>query len=225
MRHLLPLALVVVGCGGGGGGKTSDGLSRVAIDWPAAAKGFVASPLAQSAIVRFQNPVTLDPVASFPVVRPSGSSATSKTYASPSKIAPGSYLLLVQFCTGLDSLPANVVAVGSASVTVGASGSIRGTDGKPLGDIGFTSSLASLAIPANQPVGVGQKTSLLVNATTQGGGIVAIPFANVVFAVTEGSSVLRANSDGTVTGLVAGRATLTASAFGITSPAQTVIVQ
>ena len=224
MRRLLPLALIVAGCGGGGGGKASDGLSRVTLDWPATTRGFAGSPLALSAIVRFQNAVTSETVASFPVARPTGASATSKTYVLPTKIASGTYLLSVLFCAGLDSIPANAVGFGSVSATVRADGALRGADGKALGEVGFTSSLASLAIPPDQRVTAGQKTSLVVRATTQGGGIVDVPFGAVAYTVTDGTSVLRANADGTVTGLAAGRATLVARAFGIASPPQNVTV-
>lgn len=219
----MPLLVVLAGCGGGGG-RSSDGLVRISIAWPDRTKSFAGSPLAQSAIVRFQNAVTSDTVASFNLVRPDGTGAVTQRYELPEKVTPGTYLLSVLFCAGTDSNAANAVGFGSASVTVQGDGSLLGADGKTLGDVGFTSSLASLAINSGQALLVGQKTSLLVSATTQGGGVVTVPYAEVTYTVTDGSTVLRSNGDGTVTGLTAGTATVTAKAFGITSDPQTVTV-
>ena len=225
VRRLVPLALLLAGCGGGGGGgSSSDGLTRLTVAWPDRTKAFAGSPLAQSAIVRFQNAVTSATVATFPLVRPDGTSATTKTYVLPDKVAAGTYLLSVLFCAGTDAQAANAVGFGSSSVIVGSDGTLRDASGKTLGDVAFTSSLASVAVTAGQTLLVGQRTSLLVSATTQGGGAVAVPYAEVSLTVTGGGSALQANDDGTVTGLAAGTATVVAKAFGVTSAAQTVAV-
>ena len=139
-RLLLPLALLLAGCGGGGTTRTnSNGLSRVTIDWPAQTRGFEGSPLAGSAIVRFERTDSLGENYSFPVVRPTGSDAVSQSYTLPDKVRAGYYRLTVHCCSGADSQPSNVVGYGRVNVVVLLDGTVRDENRQPLGDIDFTS--------------------------------------------------------------------------------------
>lgn len=223
---LLPLLFVLAGCGGGGSSRSDAGLSKITIDWPATTRSFAGSPIAGSALIVFTTTATpSDTIATFPVVRPSGSGEAKKTYTLPRKVAPGTYFLTVRFCSESSADPTKEVGVGATAVTVGLNGRLQGTDGNDLGDIAFANTLKDLALLPNQTVRVGQLTSLSVQATSSSvnGQIVAIPFTQVSVSSSD-ASVLRANEDGTVTGVKAGTANVTVMAFGLTSPAVPVTV-
>lgn len=222
----LPLLLgiaILAGCGGGGS-NSSDGKSRVTIDWPATDRAFEGSSLAGSAHVVFATPDPYAVVKDFLVVRPSGTSAVTKTYTLPEKVTPGTYVLSVTFCNGDAGDRENAVGFGLLAATVGRNGSLKDGDGEALPDVGLSSTLASIAVTAGQSVIVNEKKSLFVTATTRAGGFVNVPFGFLDFDVAQGGSLLRANDDGTVTGLAAGSATLVAKAFNLTSAAATVNV-
>lgn len=222
LRRLAPLCLLLLAGCGGGGGSSSDGFSRISVAWPADVRSFTGSPIAGSALVRFVN-VENSQQTEFPIVRPTTLKAVSKTYKLPDKIAAGTYSVTVLFCSGTTPIATNSVGFGSVTATVSGKGSVKGIDGEALGTIPFTSTIASIAVDADQIVRVNQRTSLGVTATTMGGGTVSLPVG--VVSLTATGSALRANDDGTVTGLAAGTGTVVATAFGKTSPSATVTVQ
>jgi hypothetical protein len=152
----------------------------------------------------------------YPVVRPAGTGATSKTYVLPEAVAPGTYILSVLFCAGPDSDLSRTVGLGSVVTTVGTDGVLRDGAGKTLGAVPFSSTLTAVTIVPNQTVLVGEKRSLQVTATTQGGGTVTLPFSLVRLSVSSGTA-LRADDDGTVTGLTPGTSLVVARALGIDS--------
>ena len=226
MRPFSPFcaALLLAGCGGGGGSNGSDGKSRVTIDWPATTRAFEGSPLAGSARVVFTDPTTNAVVQDTAVVRPSGTAKTSKTYTLDGKLTPNVYFLTVVFCNGAEGDATKAVGLGSTVATVRSDGRLRDGEGKALPDVAFTSTLKSIAIAPGQSVTVGQKSSLVVTAVTSADGTVSVPFGFVDFDLVSGGSVLRADDDGTVTGLAPGNATIVAKAFGKTSLATPVSV-
>lgn len=218
------LLFALAGCGGGGS-KSDDGKSRVTIEWPSTtSRAFEGSAIAGSARIVLQTtaqaPVT---VADVPVVRPSGTSKVERTYALPDRVAAGSYLLTVRFCAGASADLANEVGLGTIVATVGRDGKLRNSDGEPLRDVSFSNSLTGIAVTAGQTVRVGQKTSLLVSATSPGGGVVAIPYGQLSFTVASGGA-LQANDDGTVTGARVGTSSVVARFLGLQSAPASVAV-
>lgn len=209
------LAALLIGCGGGGS-SSADGKSRVKIDWPDQTRGFKGSPLAGSAVIRFSSTTTSATLKEYPVVRPAGTGATSKSYTLPESIAPGTYILSVLFCAGAEADLARTVGLGSVVATVGTDGVLRDGAGKSLGDVAFSSTLTGVTVVPSQTVLVGEKRSLQVTATTQGGGTVSLPFSLVKLTVSSGTA-LRADDDGTVTGVEPGTSLVVARAFGIDS--------
>ena len=219
----LSAILLLAGCGGGGS-NGSDGKSRVTIDWPATTRAFEGSPLAGSARVVFTNPTTNAVVQDTVVVRPSGSAKVSKTYTLAQKLPPSVYFLTVVFCNGAEGDTTKAVGLGSTVTTVRAEGGLRNGEGKPLPDVDFTGTLKAITIASAQKVAVGQKSSLVITATTSADGVVNVPFGFVDFDLVTGAANLRADDDGTITGLAPGSAMIVAKAFGKTSPAVAIAV-
>ena len=225
LRHapLLIAVLLLAGCGGGGS-NGSDGKSRVTIDWPATTRAFEGSGLAGSAHVVFTDPTTNAVVQDTVVVRPSGAAKVSKTYTLAQKLPPSVYFLTVVFCNGAEGDTTKAVGLASTVATVKSDGRLQDGEGKALPDVAFTSTLKAITIATGQTIAVGQKSSLVVTATTSADGTVNVPFGFVDFDLVSGGANLRADDDGTVTGLASGSATIVAKAFGKTSLATPVSV-
>ncbi len=158
------------------------------------------------------------------VTRPTGAAAVTKTYQLGVAVHPGRHLLRVDFLADTTSPSfTSPLATAKINVSVTNDGALRTLDGKSLGTIAYGSNVTSLAVAANQTVEVGGTSDILVVATTPN-GFAALAPGSVTFALASGAGNLTLGTDGTVTGVAVGLATLTATVDGLTTPAQTVTV-
>ena len=189
---------------------------------PPAARDFAAPSGTTSATITFPGVPNNGFVAtvSQTVQRPDVDAAVTKTYQLGIAIQPGRRLMRVDFSVG----NGGALATALLNVLVQNDGALRTLDGKPLGTVSAASNVTSLVIAADQTVEAGVTAPLVVSAVAEGGGFVALPTGALSLTVASGGEFLRANADGTVTGLAPGTATLTAAYQGLTSPAVAVAV-
>ena len=225
------LAALLAGCGGSGSKSDSTSYKfdenatispRVTIAWPARARDFAAPAYADAARIIFPGAGAYGADASQTVTRPAGSDAVTQTYELEYAVHPGRRLLRVDFVADVNS---NVVlATANVNLQVRNDGSLRGSDGKPLGSVSYGTKVTALVVAEGTTAEVGVTADLAVFATGQG-GVVALPPSAISFRVTSGGEFLRVNADGTVTGLAVGEAVVVASVDGVVGQARTVAVR
>lgn len=225
------LALLLAGCGGSNhhssssnpGSSSTDTIGpQIALAWPARARDFAAPSAATAAIVTFPNGGPSGNSVSQTLTRPTGTAAVTKTYQLGIAVHPGRHLVRVDFLADANST-FTPLATATMNVTVENDGALRTLDGKPLGTVASGSNVTGLTVADGQTLEVGATTDLVVTAATTG-GVVALTPGSVTFALASGAANLTLGTNGSVTGVAAGTATLTATADGVTSPAATVTV-
>ncbi|MGV3614977.1 MAG: hypothetical protein ACO1SV_06540 [Fimbriimonas sp.] len=220
----LGVAVLLSGCGGsggggnpgGGGGNGTTATPRVTIAWPARSRDFEAPASALSASIVLDDAAADGSDFSFQVNRPAGAAASIQTHPAPASIRTGTYLATLRFHAG-ETATGDVVGMTSATVKIAADGTFRRPDGAALGSIGFTGTVDRITVPYNQAVAEDETVDLAVSAFSREGNLLVISPGSAKIEVTGGGNFLRANADGTVTGLAAGTATVLARMDGMAS--------
>ncbi|MEI7576330.1 MAG: hypothetical protein WCK51_05515 [Armatimonadota bacterium] len=171
MRTLVRLGVtclilaILGGCGGSSGaGENLTGiLPKATIDWPDISRGFQASKFALSARIRVTPSAEGGAVSSWVVDRPAGTSAQTRTYSGTDVKVTGPVSIEVQFLSGTGAT-GDTVATAVIAGRVLNDGSLRDSEGNPLGSVASEGTITELVAFGSDPSG---EVGTTVNATSK----------------------------------------------------------
>lgn len=228
---VFPVGISLSGCGGGATDaiiNTPQTNVKLGVNWAARSRATVDGPSsAQSFKLQFSlgNPSTGGNIV-FPVVlRDAALPTYTQNYVSPTKIRTGPTRMNIRFYSTTDGT-GTPVAEAFHDVVIGSNGDMLepGTL-QPVGNITLTGQIASVEIPANQSVTVGETgKEITFSAKDANGAVVAVTPGSATFNLTGGGDALELTAGGLANGKAVGTGTATATIDGKTSPAATINV-
>ncbi len=209
------LVLGTTGCGGSGGGSPAKPINPViSISWPARALAFQGPSSAQSAVIELRGASTSGKDVAFIANRIS-SSQSVQSYTCPLAVKPGIHPLVIHFDAALNGVGGEV-ATAAATVQVSPTGSVLRSDGKPLGNIGFTTAIGSVYVLQSQIATLGKPYAIQVGATDKNNYILAISPGSATFKIVQGNQASIDASQNLVA-LSLGAVTVQATIDGVSS--------
>ena len=217
--YLVILSAIVfgtTGCGGSGGGNSSAKpvTPVISISWPARALAFQGPTSAQSAVIELRGASTAGKDVAF-IANRINSSQSVQSYTCPVAVRPGVHPLVIHFDAAMNGVGGEV-ATAAATVQITPTGSVLRSDGKPLGNIGFTSAIGSVYVLQSQTATIGQPYAIQVGATDKNNYILALSPGSATFKVIQGNQAsIDASQNLVVTTL--GSVTVQATIDGVSS--------
>jgi hypothetical protein len=224
-RSHLAIGLIqafLIGCGGSGGGAPS--VPSVSVEWAVRTRQIQGPSAAESVSFNLHDLTESEPDIQITGNRPPSLGEQVSTYYAATRAIPGSWLLTGNFYSG-GAESGLVVATISVDVTMAVDGTLLGSNGQPLGSIGFTSAIASVGVDPGQTVGVGRSNQLVATAYDSSQNPISLTPGSFYFRVVAGDpGVLSVTPDGIATGEKVGVNRVAAEVNGLASPGANVNV-
>jgi len=196
--------------------------AQVSIYWPlqsrAASRAIMAPSSALSAVVTLKNANPCGGDFAFTVNRPKDPNGVLVDYTSEQPVLTGSFALRVEFYSAFDGA-GDAVGEACDKVTIA-------TDGTGIGTVAAEGKVASVVIPPDQVVKVGQTADLAATVRSRTGELLALGKGAFFWMVTEGESYLSFDTwSGSARGLKRGTANVQATVDGIASAPTRVLIR
>lgn len=216
-KHLIWLVVISIlaaaSCGGGGGGSAPVTTVQYSVFWGERSRALVGPSSALSMALRITNAGIPNGDFVHLVNRGADTSAHESIYVTSEQARSGTRLVTATFYAGTNGT-GSVVGVASGPMNLRSTGILSGT-------ILTAGTVASVEIPANQSISVGQTEQLTFTARSSSGDLVAVSPGSGLWTVQTGADKLTFEN-GFARGTAAGFATTTVTVDGVTSSASQV---
>lgn len=205
--------LSLVGCGGGGGSTLVN--PSLVVNWAERTRAINAPSSAQSVKITLDSPQPTVADVVWVINRGSNLAAFSQSYTSPEQVPSGAFSLRVELFADANAAGAEV-GEGVLSVNVSPNGEFRTPTGDPVTNIAIDRTVKSVALAAAS-VQEGASVELSAAALDVSGGLVPVSPGSFRYSVATNPGNLSLTEAGVLTGVLAGKSTVTASIDGVTS--------